>query len=59
MTSDAVIYTPAVIDASALQLLLAILTAWLERQERNTLRDLVEENPRPGAATTGPTSQAD
>jgi putative transposase len=33
-----------VIDASALQLLLAVLTGWLDRQERDVLRYLLEEN---------------
>jgi hypothetical protein len=31
-------------NASALQLLLAVLTGWLDRQEREVLRYLVEEN---------------
>jgi transposase InsO family protein len=33
-----------VINASALQLLLTVLTGWLDRQEREILRYLVEEN---------------
>jgi transposase InsO family protein len=33
-----------VIDASALQLLLAVLTCWLDRREREVLRYLLEEN---------------
>jgi len=33
-----------VIDASALQLVLAVLTGWLERQEHGVLRYLIEEN---------------
>jgi putative transposase len=33
-----------VIDAAALQLLLAVLIGWLDRQERDVLRCLVEEN---------------
>ena len=32
------------IDASAFQLLLALLTGWLDRQERDVLRYLIEEN---------------
>jgi hypothetical protein len=39
-----VIEIPAVINASALQLLLAVLTGWLDRQHRDVLRYLVEEN---------------
>jgi putative transposase len=42
--SRLVISTPAVIDASALQLLLAVLTGWLDRREREGLRYLLEEN---------------
>ena len=34
----------AVIDTSAFQLLLTLLTAWLDRQEREALRYLLEEN---------------
>jgi hypothetical protein len=33
-----------VIDASAFQLLLMFLTGWLDRQERDVLHYLVEEN---------------
>jgi hypothetical protein len=33
-----------VIDASALQMVLAVLTGWLDRQERRSLAYLVEEN---------------
>jgi hypothetical protein len=33
-----------VIDASDLQMVLAVLTAWLDRQERQTLAYLMEEN---------------
>jgi putative transposase len=33
-----------VIDASALHMLLAVLTGWLDRQERQTLAYLMEEN---------------
>jgi len=33
-----------VIDTSALQLLLAFLTGWLDRQERDVVRYLVEQN---------------
>jgi hypothetical protein len=33
-----------VFDASVLQMLLVALTSWLDRQERDALRDLVEEN---------------
>jgi putative transposase len=33
-----------VIDASALQIVLAVLTGWLDRQERRSLAYLVEEN---------------
>ena len=32
------------IDASALQMLLMVLTAWLERREREALAYLIEEN---------------
>ena len=32
------------IDASALQIVLAVLTGWLDRQERQTLAYLMEEN---------------
>jgi hypothetical protein len=32
-------YTPAVIDVSALQLMLAVLTGWLDRREREVLRN--------------------
>jgi len=32
------------LDASAFQLLLTLLTAWLDRQEREVLRYLLEEN---------------
>lgn len=39
-----VIYTPAVIDASAFQLLLPLLTRWLDRQEREVLHYLLEDN---------------
>jgi hypothetical protein len=39
-----VIQTPGVINASALQLLLAVLTGRLDRQDRDVLRYLVEEN---------------
>jgi hypothetical protein len=42
--SRLLIYTPAVIDASALQLVLADLTGWLDRREREVLRYLLEEN---------------
>jgi hypothetical protein len=31
-------------NASALQLLLAVLAGWLDRQDRDVLRYLVEEN---------------
>jgi hypothetical protein len=41
--SRLLIWTPAVIDASALQLVLAVLTGWLDRREREVLRYLVEE----------------
>jgi hypothetical protein len=34
-----------VIDASALQMLLMMLTDWLERREREALAYLIEENP--------------
>lgn len=34
----------AVIDAFALQLVLAALTGWLDRQEHEVLRYLIEEN---------------
>jgi hypothetical protein len=44
MKSGPVIQIPAVPNASALQLLLAILAGWLDRQEREVLRYLVEEN---------------
>jgi hypothetical protein len=33
-----------VIDASALQLLLMVLTGWLDRREREALAYLIEEN---------------
>jgi len=33
-----------VIEALALQLVLAVLTGWLDRREREVLRYLVEEN---------------
>jgi hypothetical protein len=33
-----------VIDISAFQLLLTLLTGWLDRQEREVLRYLLEEN---------------
>ena len=39
-----VIQTPAVIDVSALQMLLGALVAWLDRQEREALAYLMEEN---------------
>ena len=39
-----VIETPAVIDISAFQLLLTLLTRWLDREERDVLRYLLEEN---------------
>ena len=32
------------IDASALQMVLAVLTGWLDRQERQALAYLIEEN---------------
>jgi hypothetical protein len=38
-----VIYTPAVVDASVFRLLLTVLTGWLDRQEREVLRYLIEE----------------
>ena len=44
MKSVSVIRIPAVMNASALQVLLAVLTGWLDRQEREVLRYLVEEN---------------
>src|SRR5262245_57928485 len=34
----------AVTDVSALQMVLAVLTGWLDRQEREALRYLIEEN---------------
>jgi hypothetical protein len=38
MNSGSVIQIPAVIDTSALQLQLAVLTGWLDRQGRDVLR---------------------
>jgi len=35
---------PAVIDASVLRLLLLIITGWLDRQEREALAYLIDEN---------------
>ena len=42
--SPSVIYLALVIDASALQMLLMVLTGWLERREREALAYLIEEN---------------
>ena len=39
-----VLQTPTVIEASALRAVLAVLTGWLDRREREVLRYLVEEN---------------
>jgi hypothetical protein len=36
--------TPAVIDAAVLQMVLAVLTGWLDRQERQAVAYLIEEN---------------
>jgi hypothetical protein len=36
--------TPAVIDASAVQLLLAFLTSWLDRQDREMVGYLIEKD---------------
>jgi hypothetical protein len=41
-------YTPTVIEVSALQLMLAVLTGWLDRREREVLRYLLEENGADG-----------
>ena len=35
---------PAVIDASVLRLLQLIITGWLDRQEREALAYLIDEN---------------
>ena len=38
------LWTRAVIDASALHMVLAVLTGWLDRQERQAIGYLMEEN---------------
>jgi hypothetical protein len=42
-----------VIDASALQMLLMVLTGWLERREREALAYLIEENRSSGDSLAG------
>jgi hypothetical protein len=39
-----VLYTPAVVHALTLHLVLAVLTGWLDRQERQAIAYLMEEN---------------
>jgi len=42
--SVTVIKTPGVIDASVVQLLLAVVTSWLDRRDREAIGYLVAEN---------------
>jgi hypothetical protein len=53
-----VIETPGVIDTAALRLGLVVLSGWLECQEREALRYLIEEST-PSPPIAGPTPAAD
>ena len=45
------IKTPAVIDASAVQMVLAVLTGWVDRQERQAVPTKNSISANPGLAT--------